>query len=153
MSFILFIHKQSPVKPLREGSRMNMIQSNRLYLCVILVSMAGVMAMPATAEEQGMVIQPGYPVVPNLIGRIVSDPDRTYEDVRGPDDCSSESLYLTTKDMLAGYSINPTENSAALKAYILSGEAQCNCTAAIVGKDLDALLENVGSDISKTPCQ
>jgi hypothetical protein len=115
--------------------------------------MAGVIALPATAEEQGMVIPSDYPAVPNLIGRIVSDPNHTYEDVRGPDDCSSESLYLATKDMLSGYAMNPVENSAALKKYILSDEAQCNCTAAIVGKDLDDLLENVGSDISRIPCR
>jgi len=132
---------------------MNVIQSNRLYLWSILLSMVSVIAFPATAEEQGVVMQSDYPTVPNLIGRIVSDPNHTYEDVRGPDDCSSESLYLTTKDMLAGYAINPVENSAALKEYILSDKAQCNCTTAIVGKDLDDLLKNVGSDISRIPCQ
>jgi hypothetical protein len=119
------------------------------------MSMAGVISLPATAEEPDEVvpITSGYPVVPGLIERIVTDPDRAYENVRGPDDCSSESLYIRTREMLAAFAYNPAENSKALREYILSGEAECNCTAAIVGKDLDILLEHVGSDISKTPCR
>ncbi len=89
---------------------------------------------------------------PRIIERIVSDPDRNYESVRGPYDCSSESLYNAAMEVLAGYADNPTENSPALRKYILSGEAQCNCTGAIVGKNFDNLLEQLGSDISEVPC-
>ena len=128
------------------------IQAKRLYLCSIFMSMVGLISLPAMAEPPGMVNPPGYAAIPRLIERIVSDPDRTYESVRGPDDCSSESLYSTTVKALADYAHNPVENSATLRKYILSGEAQCNCADAIVGKDMDSLLEQVGSSISEAPC-
>ena len=131
---------------------MHLIQTKHLYLCSILISMSGLVSLPAMAEQLEMVDQSSYAAIPRFIERIVSDPDRTYESVYGPDDCSSESLYNAAMEVLAGYAVHPTENSPALKKYILSGEAQCNCTEAIVGKDFDNLLEQLGSDISEVPC-
>ena len=44
------------------------------------------------------------------------------------------------------------EKKAEVRDYILSGEAACNCTRAILGKEIDDLLNEVGMEMSELPC-
>ncbi len=104
------------------------------------------------AAQPTEIIETDTPVIPSVIRRILTDPNRDYASARGPDDCNSEMVYDSTKDMLAKYVDNPTENSGILKDYIMSGAEQCNCTAAIVGKDFEILLDQLGTNISGAPC-
>jgi hypothetical protein len=87
-----------------------------------------------------------------LLGRILADPHRDYQSVHGPDDCDSEETYHGTREVLGEYVDNPAGNKAALKDYIFSGQAACNCTRAIVGKDIDILMKDLGKDMSELPC-
>lgn len=129
------------------------------HLLATFLYLAGVAAGPLPAAEPAEVaaqptevIETGAPVIPLLIERVLADPDLDYASTRGPDDCSSEPLYDTAKDMLGKYVEDPGTNGSLLKEYILSGEKQCNCTAAIVGADFELLLTQLGTDLSSVPC-
>ena len=54
--------------------------------------------------------------------------------------------------MLGEYVARPEQNKSVLKDYIFSGEAACNCTRAIFGKNIDLLMKELGMDISELPC-
>jgi hypothetical protein len=123
-----------------------------LYPITVLLLISAIWTSPAPAADPTDVIQTGAPVIPKLIGRILEDPYRDYDSVKGPDDCSSESLYNDSREMLGKYAADPAANGEALREYIISGEAQCNCTAAIVRKEFDILLDHLEADISKVPC-
>jgi hypothetical protein len=134
-------------------------QTDYRRLPAILLFMAGIVTGPLTvagpaevAAEPTEVVETGAPVLTGVISRVLADPNRDYASARGPDDCSSESLYNSAKGMLGKYVDSPVENSGKLKEYIMSGEEQCNCTAAIVGQDFDILLAQLGTDISSVPC-
>jgi hypothetical protein len=114
--------------------------------------MSCVVSSPASADDPADVIQTGAPVIPKLIGRILEDPYRDYDSVKGPDDCNSEALYLGSKEILGKYAADPAANEEALREYIISSEEQCNCTAAIVRKEFDILVNHLEADISKVPC-
>ena len=131
---------------------MHIIQVKRIYPFFVMMLIAGVLSLPATAGELEKTVLTGKPVIPDLIKRIVTDPDRTFKDVSGMDECSYEKLYLDTMDILKQYADSPEKNSEPLKFYILSDQAQCNCADAIVGKDMDDLLEYLGSSMSDAPC-
>lgn len=145
---------------------MNKQEPEWRHLLALLVFMSGVSTCPPAtaglaevvtepdevAAEPVKVIETGAPVIPGVIRRILADPDRDYASARGQDDCSSESLYNTARGMLGKYADNPEANSSILKEYIMSGEEQCNCTAAIVGKDFEILLTHLGTNISSVPC-
>ena len=125
----------------------------RRYPALVLMSLICFTALPVLAEEAAVVeVIPGKPGVTGLIGRILEDPHRDYQRVHGPDDCNSEGTYHDTIEALGEYVDNPEESKSALKDYIFSGEAACNCTRAIVGKDIDFLMKELGSDISELPC-
>lgn len=125
----------------------------RICMTAVLVLLNGFTASRALSEE-GLVVEPipAEPGVTELIGRILEDPHRDYSRVHGPDDCSSEALYLSTRKQLEDYVANPTGQSAALRDYIISGEKPCNCTRAIVGKYLDVLVKDVGLSMSELSC-
>ena len=115
--------------------------------------LAGIGAFPARAAEPEAVIETtNEPGMTGLIGRILEDPHKSYANVRGPDDCNSEALYLGTKDILRKYVADPVENHDGLRDYLLSGKEQCSCTRAIIGKNIDILLEDLELDISQLPC-
>ena len=117
---------------------------------VLLLACAG--SYPVLAQEPAVEDATENPVVPDLIGRIVMDPNRNFDSVRGPDDCRSESVYQSAKAALGSYAVNPEANSAALKEYVMSGGAECNCASAIVGQYFNNLLDDIGSDLSSVPC-
>jgi len=125
----------------------------RRYLAPVLISLVCFAPLPVLAEEAafGEVI-PSKPGVPELLGRILADPHRDYQSVQGPDDCDSEEMYHGTKAVLGKYVASPVENRSALKDYIFSGKAACNCTRAIVGKDIDILMKDLGMSMSELPC-
>ena len=125
----------------------------RILLALVVTSWICLAPRPLPAEEAafGEVI-PAQPGMTKLLGRILADPQRDYQRVHGPDDCNSEAVYQDTKGALGDYVANPGEQKSALKDYIFSGEAACNCTRAIVGKDIDILMKDLGSDISALPC-
>ena len=132
---------------------MHRTNKNHLTLAVIFTSAASILSTAAAAEEPNADSQTAESVVPRLIERIVTDPNRAYADVQGPSDCESEILYETTIRILDGYAKSPTENALMVKRYVLSDKRQCNCTGAIVGKDFDILLHDVGTSISTIPCR
>ena len=125
----------------------------RTCMTAVLVLLCGFTATPVLSE-QGLVVEPipAEPGVTEVIGRILEDPHRDYSRVHGPDDCSSEALYLSTKKQLQDYVANPAQQSAALRDYLTSGEGPCNCTRAIVGKYLDVLVKDVGLSMSGLSC-
>lgn len=131
---------------------MPLFQPKHFYPITVLFLISGLGSSPAPAADPPNVIQTGAPVIPKLIERILEDPNRDYDSVKGPDDCSSESLYNESKEMLGKYAADPAANKEALREYIISSEAQCNCTAAIVRKEFDILLDHLEADISKVPC-
>lgn len=124
---------------------------------LLLICLTGPDPLPAAEPAEvpagpTEVITTGAPVIPELIGRIIADPKRDYISASGPDDCSSESLYTDTKDILGNFAADPEANAGVLRDYIVSGEEQCNCASAIVGKDFALLLTHLGMDISSVPC-
>jgi hypothetical protein len=123
------------------------------YLATALMCLTGLISFPALTEEAAVEeVISSQPGVNQLLGRILADPHRDYQRVYGPDDCNSEELYHGTKTVLEEYVANPTEKQAALRDYILSGQAPCNCTRAIVGKEIDVLLKEVNLSMSELPC-
>ena len=131
---------------------MRVHQPKQPYPIAILLLLSVLGSSAAMAADPPNVIQTGAPVIPELIGRILEDPYRDYDSVKGPDDCNSETLYNDSKDMLGKYVADPETNADALREYIISSEERCNCTAAIVRKDFDILLDHLEADISKVPC-
>ena len=93
--------------------------------------------------------QPG---LPGLVQRTLADPLRSFSDVSGPDDCNSETVYLGTREVLKEYAANDMKHREALKNYNLSGRDQCNCSRAIIGKDFDLVVEDVGLTFPRLPC-
>lgn len=125
----------------------------RSYLTLLLMSLICFAPLPSPAEEAAIVeVIPGKPGITALLGRILEDPHRDYQSAQGPDDCNSEAVYNDTREVLGKYVANPAENRPALKDYIFSGKAACNCTRAIVGKDIDILMKELGMDMSELPC-
>jgi len=124
--------------------------TKHVCLAAILMSLAGIGSFPVLAEApEGVILETGKPVVTELIRRILEDPHRGYPSVDSSFDCNSETLYLGTRDLLGKYVDNPVEYQAALRDYILSGKEQCHCTQAIIGKDFDILLDDLGSETSR----
>jgi hypothetical protein len=117
-----------------------------MYL--ICLAPPGALAEEAVMDE----VIPVKPGMTELLGRILADPHRDYERVHGPDDCNSEEIYHGTKEVLGKYVASPAENRSVLTDYIFSGDAACNCTRAIVGKDIDILMKDLGKDMSELPC-
>ena len=112
--------------------------------------LAGIGSYPVLAETpEGVILQTGKPALTELIKRILEDPHRGYSSVEGSFGCTSEALYLGTKELLGKYADSPEENQEALSDYILSGKEQCHCTEAIIGKDFDILLDNLGPKTAK----
>ena len=132
---------------------MNQHLETHRYLAAVLMFLTCLAPLPALAEETafGEVIT-SKPGTTELLGRILADPHRGYERVMGPDDCNSEEVYQGTRGVLEEYVANPAEKQSALKDYIFSGQEACNCTRAIVGKEIDILVKEVGMDMSELPC-
>jgi len=123
------------------------------YLAAVLLCLTGFVSFPALSEEAAVdeVIASKPGIIP-LLGRILDDPHRDYDRVRGPDDCRSEDVYQATEKTLKEYVATPAEKQAELRDYILSGEAACNCTRAIVGKEINNLVNEVGMNMDDLPC-
>lgn len=131
---------------------MNLIQGKTRYPIAIILLLACAGPYPVAAQEPIVEDTSKNRVVPDLIGRIVMDPHRDFADVQGPDDCPDESIYQSTRTALGSYAADPEANGEALKEYVMSGEAQCNCASALVGQYFRILLEDVGADLSSAPC-
>jgi hypothetical protein len=132
---------------------MNPHPKTRSYLPPALMFLICFATLPSLAEAAPVVeVIPSKPGVPELIGRILEDPHRDYQRVHGPDDCNSEESYNDTIEVLGKYVARPEQNKSVLKDYIFSGEAACNCTRAVVGKNIDILMKDLGMDISELPC-
>ena len=127
--------------------------NRRRYLMLCLMCITCFTALSSLAEEAAIEkVIPVKPGVTGVIERILADPHRNFHSVHGPDDCNSEGVYQDTREALGKYVAGPEENKAALKDYIFSGEAACNCTRAIVGKDIDILVKDLGMEMSGLPC-
>jgi hypothetical protein len=132
---------------------MNPHPKTHRYPALFLIYLVCCAPLPLLAEEAAVVeVIPGKPGVTGIIGRILEDPHRDYQSAQGPDDCSSEEIYHDTREVLGKYVANPVGNKAVLRDYIFSGEAACNCTRAIIGKDIDILMKDLGADMSGLPC-
>jgi hypothetical protein len=108
---------------------------------------------PLLADEPTVLVQPeAGNSLSALLKNILGDTDRHFERYRGPDDCSSEQLYVNTREVLGNFADAPEKNDAAVRNYILASKPQCNCTRAIIGKNFDILVDAVGSDLSQVPC-
>jgi hypothetical protein len=123
------------------------------YLVTVLMCLTSLASLPALAEESAVeeviAVTPG---VTQLLGRILDDPHRDYDRVRGPDDCRSEDLYHSTENILREYVATPAEKKAEVRDFILSGEAACNCTRAILGKEINSLVNDIGMKMDELPC-
>ena len=121
-----------------------------IFRIAVLVVLAGTGLSPALAQEPGMVTQDTErPVIVDLIQRTLGDPAVNYDSVADPSDCRSETLYLGTRDVLEKYVANPAENRTALQGYFLSGRDQCDCAEAIIGKDFDIVLHDLGPETAR----
>jgi hypothetical protein len=133
-----------------------MISPSTKYLCLglMLVLLAGAGSFPVLAAdpEVDIGVEKSRAGMPDLLTRLLGDPHRDYSSVKGPDDCNSEELYHGTKEQLGEYAASPMENKAAMKDYILGSEEQCNCTRAIVGKNFDILIYDLGLSFPQLPC-
>lgn len=122
----------------------------RVYLLALLVVLTGAGSFSLLAAGPEVVIlETGKPVIPDLIRRILEDPHRSYSSVQGSFDCASEELYLRSREILGKYAAAPLENKAALSNYLLSSKEQCNCAQAIVGKNFENLLFDLGPETSE----
>ena len=122
-----------------------------LAAALLLLSCFG--SAPLLADEPTVVVQPeAGSSLSLLLENILGDTDRHYDRYQGPDDCSSEQLYVNTRAVLGNYAGAPEQYQEALRNYILANKQQCNCTRAIIGKNFDILVDAVGSDFSQVPC-
>lgn len=132
---------------------MNPNPQKHVFLMAVFMLLAATGSLPALAEEaaaeEQIAVKPG---VNALIERILADPHIDYRSVTGPDDCDTEMLYQGTRDVLGEYIAAPEEKRSMLLDYLLSGKAPCNCTRAIVGKDFNILVKDVGLKMSELPC-
>jgi hypothetical protein len=122
-----------------------------LTAVVMLLSSLG--SAHALADEPTVLEQPeAGQTLSVLLKNILGDTNRTFSRYQGPDDCSSESLYVETREVLGKYADAPAQHQEAVRDYILAGKPQCNCTRAIIGKNFDILVDAVGSNLSQVPC-
>jgi hypothetical protein len=122
-----------------------------LAAAILLLSCFG--SAPLLADEPTVVVQPeAGDSLSSLLENILGDTNRHFDRYQGPDDCSTEQLYLNTRELLGNYAGAPEQNQEALRNYILANKQQCNCTRAIIGKNFDILVDAVGSDLSQVPC-
>jgi len=122
-----------------------------LGVAILLLSCFG--SAPLQADEPTVVVQPeAGDSLSTLLENILGDTNRHFDRYQGPDDCSSEQIYVITRDMLGNYAGAPEQNQEALRNYIIANKQQCNCTRAIIGKNFDILVDAVGSDLSQVPC-
>jgi hypothetical protein len=122
-----------------------------LAAAILLLSCFG--STPLLADEPTVLVQPeAADSLSALLLNILGDTNRHYDRYQGPDDCSTEQLYLNTRELLGNYANAPEQNQEALRTYILANKQQCNCTRAIIGKNFDILVDAVGSDLSQVPC-
>jgi hypothetical protein len=129
---------------------MTVLPIKRVYLLAVLMVLTGAGSFPLLAAGPEIVIlETGKPVIPDLIRRILEDPHKGYSNVKGSFDCASEELYLRTREILGKYAAAPVENQEALSNYVLSSKEQCNCAQAIIGKNFENLLYDLGPETSK----
>jgi len=122
-----------------------------LTAAIMLLSLPG--SAPLLADEPTVLVQPeAENSLSGLLKNILGDTDRHFGRYQGPDDCSSEQLYVDTREVLGSFADAPEQNEDALRNYILASKQQCNCTRAIIGKNFDILVDAVGSDLSQVPC-
>jgi len=122
-----------------------------LSAAILLLSVSG--SAPLLADEPTVLVQPeAENSLSGLLKNILGDTDRHYDRYQGPDDCSSEQLYVDTREVMGKFADAPEQNQDALRNYILANKQQCNCTRAIIGKNFDILVDAVGSDLSQVPC-
>jgi len=122
-----------------------------LAAAIVLLSSLG--STPVPADEPTVVEQTeAGDNLSTLLKNILGDPERNFSRYQGLDDCSTERLYLDTRELMGKYADAPSKHQEALRAYILANKSQCNCTRAIIGKDFDILVDAVGSDLSRVPC-
>lgn len=108
---------------------------------------------PALAADPEMIIETKpQPGLTGLIERALYDPYKSFTHVQGRDDCNSETDYHVTREALGVYATDAEAGRESLMNYILSGAAECNCTRAIVGKDFDILIGDLGLTFSQLPC-
>ena len=108
---------------------------------------------PVLADEPTVLVQPeAGDSLSVLLKNILGDTNRHFDRYQGPDDCSSEQLYVDTRSLLGKYADAPEQNQEALRNYLLANKSQCNCVRSIIGKNFDILVEAVGSDLSQAPC-
>jgi len=121
-----------------------------IFRIVVLAMLACAGNFPALAAEPGTPApDPVRPVIVDLVQRILGDPAVNYDSVADPSDCKSVTLYLGTRDVLGKYVASPAENRTSLQDYILSGDDQCSCAEAIIGKNFDILLHDLGPETAK----
>jgi len=122
-----------------------------LVTVILLLSVSG--SAPLLADEATVLVQPeAGDSLSGLLKNILGDTDRHFDRYQGPDDCSTEELYLSTRQVLGNYADAPEQYQEALRNYILASKQQCNCTRAIIGKNFDILVDAAGSDLSQIPC-
>jgi len=122
-----------------------------LVAVIMLLSVYG--STTLLADDATVLVQPeAGDSLSGLLKNILGDTDRQFDRYQGPDDCSTEELYLSTRQVLGNYADAPEQNQEALRNYILAGKQQCNCTRAIIGKNFDILVDAAGSDLSQVPC-
>ena len=118
---------------------------------ILLVSCLG--SATLLADEPTVLVQPqAGNNLSVLLKNILGDTSRTFSRYQGADDCSTESLYVNTRELLGNYADAPEQYQEAVRNHILAGKSQCNCTRAIIGKNFDILVDAVGSDLSQVPC-
>jgi hypothetical protein len=122
-----------------------------LTAAIMLLSVAG--SAPLLADEPTVLVEPeAGNSLSALLNNILGDTDRHFDRYQGPDDCSTEQLYVNTRELLGNYADAPEQHQEALRNYMLASKQQCNCTRAIIGKNFDILVDAVGSDFSQVPC-
>ena len=122
-----------------------------LTAAIVLLSVAG--SAPLLADEPTVLVeQEAGNSLSALLKNILGDTDRHFDRYQGPDDCSTEQLYVNTREVMGNYADAPEQYQEALRNYMLASKPQCNCTRAIIGKNFDILVDAVGSDLSQVPC-
>jgi hypothetical protein len=130
-----------------------MVNSDRLLTVFIQAALLVVLAFAGltpvvAAESDEQVLESGQPVIVDLVRSILGDPARSFSSLHGPSDCTTQAMYLGSRDVLEKYVANPADQEASLRNYLLSGKDQCQCAEAIIGKDFDILLHDLGPQTS-----
>lgn len=141
------------INNIKENFAMIPTRSRHVYLATVIALLFSPASVPVLADEPTVLVQQqAESGLSMIIKNILGDTNYNFERFRGADDCGTETVYTSSRDLLGNYADAPEQHQESLRNYIMADKAQCNCVRAIIGKNFDILVNAVGSDLAQVPC-